>query len=338
LLRKISYNEIMATEVNVGSQLDALLETRAARDDALNARDLAKRWASEGKGVEVQNGKYSALHHRLKSEAAQSAAESAQGAAETAQSAAENAEISATDSKNDAQTAQNAAETAESNAQASASDAEKQAQETASFTLGDRVRRATRRMPNLQRTMRKVHNPQQKQPAMMRSPPRAERRPPKLMRRMPKTLRRPLRVMLRLPLRMRLVLKRMLPILLRTRKITLKQPLPSPIPMEEITRRGRRATPMTLKRLHPMRRPRRRMRAMRCEKRPRETAPPSPPKTNDFAQQSCDSMSASRHSKTHNRPTRSLRLWLPYRRSSTPTFRAHRGYFDRDTMPRSRRI
>lgn len=129
----------MATEVNVGSQLDALLETRAARDDALSARDLAELWATEAVDVEVQPGEYSALHHRTK-------ADDAQGAAESAQSAAESASASATDARDVAQTAESNAESAASNAATSASnastseaeaadsasDAEKQAQDAAS--------------------------------------------------------------------------------------------------------------------------------------------------------------------------------------------------------------
>jgi len=64
--------------IEVSPQQDSLTRAISAKDGAQSARDLAEKWATEGEDVEVADGKYSALHHRMKSEAAQSAAEAAQ--------------------------------------------------------------------------------------------------------------------------------------------------------------------------------------------------------------------------------------------------------------------
>ena len=84
--------------------------------------EKAKKWAENPEDVEVETGKYSALHHKEK-------ALDAQVGAETAKTAAETARIGAETAKTAAETARIGAETAEANALASENKAKKWAQE-----------------------------------------------------------------------------------------------------------------------------------------------------------------------------------------------------------------
>jgi len=137
---------MMATtiEVSVGPQFDALTKTRVARDDAIDARDLAGLWVSEAVGVEVKNGDYSALHHRTKAENAQSAAETAQAGAEVSASDAEKQaqqDSSFTDSEGDSfdQGAKGYAGDAQASAVIAETAAEDEANEVRAETMRDRA-------------------------------------------------------------------------------------------------------------------------------------------------------------------------------------------------------
>ena len=66
------------------------------------ARDKAKKWAENPVDIEVEPGKYSALHHKEKALDAQVGAETAKTAAETARTGAETAEANALASENKA--------------------------------------------------------------------------------------------------------------------------------------------------------------------------------------------------------------------------------------------
>jgi len=64
--------------------------------------EKARQWAENPEGVEVEPGRYSALHHKEKALAAQVGAETAKTAAETARTGAETAEANALASENKA--------------------------------------------------------------------------------------------------------------------------------------------------------------------------------------------------------------------------------------------
>ncbi len=128
-----------------------LAETGAvsAKDDAETAQaaaeaaasgvgdyvDEAEAWASEAEDVEVEAGKYSALHHKEKALDAQTAAEAAETAAETAQGLAEDARDAAVVAQGAAEGAQSAAETAQGLAEDAKDDAESAAALAATYAV-----------------------------------------------------------------------------------------------------------------------------------------------------------------------------------------------------------
>lgn len=59
-------------------------DASTSADNALASENKAEKWAEEVEDTEVETGKYSALHHKEKALAAQTAAETAQGLSEGA--------------------------------------------------------------------------------------------------------------------------------------------------------------------------------------------------------------------------------------------------------------
>ena len=95
--------ELQTIDISVTQETADAARAAGFAADAKDARDLAELWASAGEGVEVQDGKYSALHHRLKAEEAQQAAETAQSSAETAANSAGQSATAASEDASDAQ-------------------------------------------------------------------------------------------------------------------------------------------------------------------------------------------------------------------------------------------